>query len=56
MRNNGGDNDCGVKKYDNGHQGVQKYNIGHQGVQKHGPGSELSLPLPSLVVLHQPVL
>ena len=46
MRNNGGDNDCGVKKYDNGHQGVQK----------HGPRSKLSLPLPSLVVLDQPVL
>ena len=29
MRNNGGDNDCGVKKYDNGHQGVQKHDNGH---------------------------
>ena len=27
MRNNGGDNDCGVKKYDNGHQGVQKHDM-----------------------------
>ena len=46
----------GVQKYNIGHQGIQKYDIGHQGVQKHGPRSELSLTLPSLVVLHQPVL